>query len=39
MAKLTIKSEKLTPFGGFFPFMEYFDWNLASVIDGVRGIL
>ena len=35
MAKVAIKSEKLSPFGGFFSIMEQFDSNLSSVIDGV----
>ena len=29
MAKIQIKSEKLTPFGGFFSIMEQFDANLS----------
>ena len=33
MAKVAIKSEKLTPFGGIFPIMELFDSKLSSVID------
>ena len=33
MAKLQIKSEKLTPFGGFFSIMEQFDVLLAQTID------
>ena len=33
MAKIQIKSEKLTPFGGFFRVMEQFDSTLSSVID------
>ena len=28
MAKVAIKSEKLTPFGGIFSIMEQFDSNL-----------
>ena len=33
MAKVAIKSEKLTPFGGIFSIMEQFDSRLSSVID------
>ena len=33
MAKIQIKSEKLTPFGGIFSGMEQFDSILSSVID------
>ena len=33
MAKVAIKSEKLTPFGGIFSIMEQFDFKLSSVID------
>ena len=33
MAKVAIKSEKLSPFGGFFLSIEQFDSNLSSVID------
>ena len=33
MAKVAIKSEKLSPFGGVFPIMEQFDSKLSSVID------
>ena len=29
MAKVAIKSEKLTPFGGFFSIMEQFDSKLS----------
>ena len=29
MAKIQIKSEKLTPFGGIFSIMEQFDANLS----------
>ena len=31
MAKVQIKSEKLTPFGGIFSIMEQFDALLARV--------
>ena len=33
MAKVAIKSEKLSPFGGIFPIMEQFESKLSSVID------
>ena len=32
MAKVQIKSEKLTPFGGIFSIMEQFDSMLSPVI-------
>ena len=31
MAKIQIKSEKLTPFGGIFSIMEQFDSTLSSI--------
>ena len=37
MAKVQIKSEKLTPFGGIFMVMEQFDYMLSSVIDSTLG--
>ena len=37
MAKIQIKSEKLTPFGGIFSIMEQFDSTLSSVIDSTLG--
>ncbi len=37
MAKIAIKSEKLTPFGGIFSIMEKFDSMLASTIDSELG--
>ena len=37
MAKIQIKSEKLTPFGGIFMVMEQFDSMLSSVIDFTLG--
>ena len=37
MAKLQIKFEKLTPFGGFFSIMEQFDALLAQTIDSTLG--
>ena len=33
MAKVQIKSEKLTPFGGLFSIMEQFDSMLSPIID------
>ena len=33
MAKIQIKSEKLTPIGGIFSIMEKFDSMLSPVID------
>ena len=33
MAKVQIKSDKLTPFGGIFSIMEQFDSMLSSIID------
>ena len=38
MAKVQIKSEKLTPFGGIFSIMEQFDSKLSSVIDSTLGL-
>ncbi len=38
MAKVAIKSEKLTPFGGIFSIMERFDSMLSSVIDSTLGL-
>ena len=38
MAKVAIKSEELTPFGGIFSIMELFDSNLSSVIDSTLGM-
>ena len=37
MAKVQIKSEKLTPFGGIFAIMEQFDSMLSSTIDMTLG--
>ena len=37
MAKVKIKSEKLTPFGGIYMVMELFDSMLSSVIDSTLG--
>ena len=38
MAKIQIKSEKLTPFGGIFSIMEQFDALLAQAIDSTLGL-
>ena len=38
MAKIQIKSEKLTPFGSIFSIMEQFDSMLSSVIDSTLGL-
>ena len=38
MAKIQIKSEKLTSFGGIFSIMEKFDSMLSSVIDSALGL-
>ena len=38
MAKIQIKSERLTPFGGLFSIMEQFDTTLSSVIDSILGL-
>ena len=38
MAKIQIKSEKLTPFGGIFAMMEQFDSTLSYVIDTTLGL-
>ncbi len=38
MAKVQIKSEKLTPFGGIFSIMEQFDALLAETIDSTLGL-
>ena len=38
MAKVQIKSEKLTPFGGIFSIMEQFYSTLSSVIDSTLGL-
>ena len=38
MAKIAIKSEKLTPFGGIFSIMEQFDSRLSSVIGSTLGL-
>ena len=38
MAKIQIRSEKLTPFGGIFSIMEQFDALLAQTIDSTLGL-
>lgn len=38
MAKIQIKSEKLSPFGGIFSIMEQFDALLAQTIDSTLGL-
>lgn len=38
MAKIQIKSEKLTPFGGIFSIMEHFDDLLSETIDSTLGL-
>ncbi len=37
MAKVQIKSEQITPFGGIFSIMEQFDTLLSKVIDSILG--
>ena len=37
MAKIAIKSEKITPFGGIFHVMDQFSSVLEPVIDEVLG--
>ena len=38
MAKISIKSEKLTPFGGVFHVMEQFSRFVGPIIDKVLGL-
>ena len=38
VAKVQIKSEEVTPFGGIFSIMEQFDSKLSSVIDSTLGM-
>ena len=38
MANISIKSAKLTPFGGIFSIMEQIDSKLSTVIDSTLGI-
>ena len=37
MAKIQIKSEKITPFGGIFPIMDEFDRVLSQTVDSTLG--
>ena len=37
MAKVQIKSQTLTPFGGIFSIMEQFDSMLSPIIDQALG--
>ena len=37
MAKVQIKSEKLTPFGGIFSIMEQFDSMILPIFDQTLG--
>lgn len=38
MAKIQIKSEPITPFGGNFSVMEQFDVLLFIIIDSILGL-
>ena len=38
MAKIQIKSEKLTPFGGIFSIMEKFEQTISPIIDQTLGL-
>mgnify|MGYP007007060274 CR=1 FL=1 len=38
LAKVQIKSEKITPFGGVFSIMELFNALLAQTIDSTMGL-
>lgn len=38
MAKIQIKSDKITPFGGIFPIMDLFERHLSPVINSVLGV-
>ena len=38
MAKVQIKSEKITPLGGIFSIMEPFDALLSNVINSTLGL-
>ena len=38
MAKVQIKFEKLTPFGGIFSILEQIDALLAQTIDSILGL-
>ena len=37
MAKIQIKSEKITPFGGIFPIMDEFNRVLSGIVDSTLG--
>ena len=37
MANISIKSQKITPFGGIFHVMEKFDHHIGPVVDGELG--
>ena len=39
MANISIKSQKITPFGGIFQVMEKIDRYIGPVIDGGLGLL
>lgn len=38
MAKIQIKSERITPFGGIFPIMDFFNRLLSQTIDKTLGL-
>ena len=38
MANISIKSQKITPFGGIFHVMEKFDRYIGPVVDGELGL-
>ena len=38
MANISIKSQKITPFGGIFHVMEKFDHYIGPVVDGELGL-
>ena len=38
MAKIQIKSERITPFGGIFPIMDFFNRILSQTIDKTLGL-
>ena len=37
MAKIQIKSEKITPFGGIFPIIDEFNRVLSEIVDSTLG--
>ncbi len=37
IAKIQIKSETITPFGGIFPIMDEFDRFLSNIVDSILG--